>query len=69
MRPRTHRLLRDFSRKYGLHLFDQQGVCHQLMLEIIAHHGLIPHLVAEEKGERLQIILLKRFQEDRINLL
>jgi len=30
---RTHKLLRDFSRKYGLHLFDQQGVCHQLMLE------------------------------------
>ena len=30
---RTHKLLRDFSRKYGLHLFDQEGVCHQLMLE------------------------------------
>ncbi len=30
---RTHKLLRDFARKYGLHLFDQQGVCHQLMVE------------------------------------
>ncbi|MCF8110317.1 MAG: 3-isopropylmalate dehydratase large subunit [Desulfobacteraceae bacterium] len=30
---RTHKLLRDFSKKYGLHMFDQQGVCHQLMLE------------------------------------
>ena len=30
---RTHKLLRDFSRKHDLHLFDQQGVCHQLMLE------------------------------------
>jgi homoaconitate hydratase family protein len=30
---RTHKLLRDFSKKHGLHLFDQQGVCHQLMLE------------------------------------
>ena len=30
---RTHKLLRDFSRKNDLHLFDQQGVCHQLMLE------------------------------------
>jgi 3-isopropylmalate/(R)-2-methylmalate dehydratase large subunit len=30
---RTHKLLRDFSKKYGLHLFDQEGVCHQLMLE------------------------------------
>ncbi len=30
---RVHKLLRDFSHKHGLHLFDQQGVCHQLMLE------------------------------------
>ena len=30
---RTHKLLRDFSRRHGLHLFDQQGVCHQVMLE------------------------------------
>ncbi len=30
---RTHKLVRDFSRKYDLHLFDQEGVCHQLMLE------------------------------------
>ena len=30
---RVHKLLRDFAERYGLHLFDQQGVCHQLMLE------------------------------------
>ena len=30
---RIHKLLREFSRKYGLHLFDHQGVCHQVMLE------------------------------------
>ncbi len=30
---RVHKLLRDFAMKYGLHLLDQQGVCHQLMLE------------------------------------
>ena len=30
---RTHKLLRDFSAKHGIDLFDQQGVCHQLMLE------------------------------------
>lgn len=30
---RVHNLLRDFSRTTGVHLFDQQGVCHQLMLE------------------------------------
>jgi 3-isopropylmalate/(R)-2-methylmalate dehydratase large subunit len=30
---RTHKLIRDFSRKYDLQLFDQEGVCHQLMLE------------------------------------
>jgi len=30
---RVHKLLRDFAGKHGLHLFDQQGVCHQLMLE------------------------------------
>lgn len=30
---RVHKMLRDFSRKHGLHLFDQEGVCHQLMLE------------------------------------
>ena len=30
---RVHKLLREFSRKQGLHLFDQQGVCHQLMVE------------------------------------
>jgi 3-isopropylmalate/(R)-2-methylmalate dehydratase large subunit len=35
---RTHKLLRDFSRKYDLQLFDQQGVCHQLMLE----HFVLP---------------------------
>ena len=36
---RTHKLLRDFSRKYGLHLFDQEGVCHQLMLENFVRPG------------------------------
>ena len=30
---RVHNLLREFSRKHDLHLFDHQGVCHQLMLE------------------------------------
>jgi 3-isopropylmalate/(R)-2-methylmalate dehydratase large subunit len=30
---RTHKLMRDFSAKHSLRLFDQQGVCHQLMLE------------------------------------
>jgi 3-isopropylmalate/(R)-2-methylmalate dehydratase large subunit len=35
---RVHHLLREFSRKHGLHLFDQRGVCHQLMLE----HFVLP---------------------------
>ena len=30
---RIHKLMRDFSSRHGLHLFDQKGVCHQLMLE------------------------------------
>jgi 3-isopropylmalate/(R)-2-methylmalate dehydratase large subunit len=30
---RTHKLMRDFAGKHGLPIFDQQGVCHQLMLE------------------------------------
>ena len=30
---RVHKRMRDFSNKHGLHLFDHQGVCHQLMLE------------------------------------
>jgi 3-isopropylmalate/(R)-2-methylmalate dehydratase large subunit len=30
---RVHRLLRDFARANGVHLFDHAGVCHQLMLE------------------------------------
>jgi homoaconitate hydratase family protein len=30
---RIHKLLRDFAKKHKLHLFDQKGVCHQLMLE------------------------------------
>jgi len=30
---RTHKLMRAFAGKHGLRLFDQQGVCHQLMLE------------------------------------
>ena len=36
---RTHKLLRDFSRKHGLRLFDQKGVCHQLMLENFVSPG------------------------------
>jgi len=36
---RTHKLLRDFSRKHGLHLFDQQGVCHQVMVENFVRPG------------------------------
>lgn len=36
---RVHKLLRDFSTKYGVHLFDQQGVCHQLMLENFVKPG------------------------------
>lgn len=30
---RTHKLMRNFCTKHDLHLFDQKGVCHQLMLE------------------------------------
>jgi 3-isopropylmalate/(R)-2-methylmalate dehydratase large subunit len=30
---RVHRLMRDFSRENKAHLYDHQGVCHQLMLE------------------------------------
>ncbi len=30
---RVHKLLRDFAAKHDLLLFDQRGVCHQLMLE------------------------------------
>ena len=36
---RVHKLLRDFARKYGLRLFDQEGVCHQLMLEHFVQPG------------------------------
>ena len=36
---RTHKLLREFSRKHGLRLFDQQGVCHQLMVENFVRPG------------------------------
>jgi len=36
---RVHSLLRDFAKKTGLHLFDQQGVCHQLMLEKFVSPG------------------------------
>jgi 3-isopropylmalate/(R)-2-methylmalate dehydratase large subunit len=35
---RIHKLMRDFSDRHGLHLFDQKGVCHQLMLE----HFVLP---------------------------
>lgn len=30
---RIHKLMRNFSHTHGLHLLDQKGVCHQLMLE------------------------------------
>jgi 3-isopropylmalate/(R)-2-methylmalate dehydratase large subunit len=30
---RVHKLMRDFSRENGTHLYDHKGVCHQLMLE------------------------------------
>mgnify|MGYP000377404435 CR=1 FL=1 len=30
---RVHKLLRDFARRHGLHLFDHKGVCHQVMVE------------------------------------
>lgn len=36
---RVHKLLREFSRKYSLPLFDQRGVCHQLMLENFVSPG------------------------------
>ena len=36
---RVHKLLRDFCRNNGLRLFDQQGVCHQLMVENIVWPG------------------------------
>jgi 3-isopropylmalate/(R)-2-methylmalate dehydratase large subunit len=30
---RVHKIMRDFSQRNGVHLFDQQGICHQLMVE------------------------------------
>lgn len=30
---RVHSLLRNFARKHGIALYDQEGVCHQIMLE------------------------------------
>lgn len=30
---RVHKIMRDFSQRNGVHLFDQRGVCHQLMVE------------------------------------
>lgn len=36
---RVHKLLRDFCRAQGVHLFDQQGVCHQLMVENFVQPG------------------------------
>lgn len=36
---RTHKLMRDFAARHGVHLFDQQGVCHQIMLERFAAPG------------------------------
>jgi 3-isopropylmalate/(R)-2-methylmalate dehydratase large subunit len=38
---RVHALLRDFCRTRGGHLFDQQGVCHQLMLENFVLPGAV----------------------------
>jgi len=36
---RVHALLRTFARDLGLHLLDQEGVCHQLMLERFVSPG------------------------------
>ncbi|MFC1532564.1 3-isopropylmalate dehydratase large subunit [Thermodesulfobacteriota bacterium] len=36
---RIHNMLRGFSKKHDLRLFDQQGVCHQLMLENFVFPG------------------------------
>jgi 3-isopropylmalate/(R)-2-methylmalate dehydratase large subunit len=36
---RVHHLLRGFARTHGLHLFDQIGVCHQIMLESFVAPG------------------------------
>lgn len=36
---RVHKLLRDFSKKHGVHLFDQVGVCHQIMVERFVSPG------------------------------
>ncbi len=36
---RIHQRLREFSIQHGFHLFDQQGVCHQLMIERFVRPG------------------------------
>jgi 3-isopropylmalate/(R)-2-methylmalate dehydratase large subunit len=36
---RVHKLLREFCRNKGVRLFDQQGVCHQLMVENFVSPG------------------------------
>ncbi len=36
---RVHKLLREFAKKHGVHLFDGEGVCHQLMLEKFVSPG------------------------------
>ncbi|MFP4112931.1 MAG: 3-isopropylmalate dehydratase large subunit [Spirochaetota bacterium] len=36
---RVHALLRRFARNHGAHLFDQTGVCHQIMLEQFVRPG------------------------------
>jgi 3-isopropylmalate/(R)-2-methylmalate dehydratase large subunit len=36
---RVHKILRDFCRKSGVHFFDQEGVCHQLMIENFVQPG------------------------------
>lgn len=36
---RVHKLLRDFARRHGVHLFDHAGVCHQVMLENVVLPG------------------------------
>ena len=48
---RVHKLLRDFCRKYGIRVFDQEGVCHQLMLE----NPVVPGDVAKDPGNDTNI--------------
>ncbi|MBA3028776.1 MAG: 3-isopropylmalate dehydratase large subunit [Desulfobacteraceae bacterium] len=36
---RIHKIMRDFTKEHNLHLFDQKGVCHQVMLENFVRPG------------------------------